>query len=257
LENAEFEAEAKSIVQTAHENDLILRALGATAFRIHCPNYLKLHDAMNRKLSDLDFAAYSKGKNKAKDVMAKKGYLMDRNAEMVLSISGRFIATNPVSKLHADVFFDELSFCHKISLKGRLEKDFPTIPLAELLLEKMQIVKLNEKDIKDSILLLREHGVGPADDETINHEHIADIMSKDWGFYYTFTTNMKKLKDSLNKFDVLGQEDRDDVALKIDKILELVEAKPKSLSWKIRARSGTKMKWYNDVEEIYTVEKVG
>lgn len=160
MENSEFEAEAKKIVQAAHDKGVILRALGATAFRIHCPNHLKLHDAMNRSLSDLDFAAYSKARSKVGNIMAEQGYLMDRNAQMVMSISGRFVVTNPVSKLHADVFFDELNMCHKINFKDRLEKDFPTIPLAELLLEKMQIVKLNEKDVKDSILLIREHEVG-------------------------------------------------------------------------------------------------
>ena len=257
MENAEFEAEAKKIVQTGHENGVILRALGATAFRIHCPNHLKLHDEMNRTLSDLDFAAYSKAKNKVGDIMTKNGYLMDRNAQMVMSISGRFVVTNPVSKLHADVFFDELSMCHKINFKGRLEKDFPTIPLAELLLEKMQIVKLNEKDLKDSILLIREHEVGPDDKESINYEHIADIMSKDWGFYYTFTTNMNKLREALKRYDVLGAEDRSDITTKIGKLLEHVDAKPKSMGWKMRASTGTKVKWYKDVEEIYGSEKVG
>ncbi len=82
-------------------------------------------------------------------------------------------------------------------------------------------------------------------------------MSKDWGFYYTFTTNMNKLRDSLSRYDVLSAEDRNDITSKIGKILEHVESKPKSLGWKMRARSGTKVKWYNDVEEIYGSEKVG
>jgi len=146
--------------------------------------------------------------------------------------------------------------CHKIDFRGRLEVDFPTIPPAELLLEKMQIVKLNEKDLKDSIVLIREHDVGPEDKEAINYDRISEVMSKNWGFYYTFTGNMNKLRNSLSRFDALSQEDRDDITTKIDKMLEQVEERPKSMSWKMRARTGARMKWYRDVEEVYCSETI-
>jgi len=78
----------------------------------------------------------------------------------------------------------------------RLEIDYPTISLADLLLEKMQIVKLNEKDILDTIVMLREHDVGEGDKETINSDRVSGLLSDDWGFYYTVTTNLGKIKSA-------------------------------------------------------------
>jgi hypothetical protein len=150
-----------------------------------------------------------------------------------------------------DVFFDQLNMCHKIDFRNRLEIDFPTMPLAELMLEKMQIVEFTEKDAKDSIMLLREHNVGDKDSETINQGYIARLLSKDWGFYYTVTTNLKKMRDSfVDEFgkDHLSTEDGEDVKKKIDLLLARIEEEPKEMRWKMRARIGTKKLWYQEVE---------
>ena len=127
---------------------------------------------------------------------------------------------------------------HVIDFKGRLEVDYPTIPLADLLLEKLQIVHINEKDIKDSILLLLEHDVGEGDKETINMKRITKIMAEDWGFYYTSTTNLKKIGTFLPKYTNLTDEQRLAITSKIEKLLQGIENEPKKLGWKVRARVG-------------------
>ena len=83
---------------------------------------------------------------------------------------------------HIDIFFNKLDFCHPVIFIGRLEVEELTLPLAELLLEKMQIVKINEKDLIDTIMLLREHPVGDADNETINAKVITSTLGNDWGY---------------------------------------------------------------------------
>ncbi|MFX1561305.1 MAG: hypothetical protein ACFFBL_12015, partial [Promethearchaeota archaeon] len=145
-------------------------------------------------------------------------------------------------------FLDRLEMCHKIEYKKRLEIDSPTVPLAELLLQKMQIVKISEKDIIDTTMLLLAHDLGESDADTINAKHIADILSKEWGFYYTVTTNLKKVASLMREFDVLEEKDKDIVGNRIDKLLKILDDKPKSRSWKMRARVGTSKKWYKDVD---------
>ncbi|MEM2630749.1 MAG: hypothetical protein QXN41_06070, partial [Candidatus Bathyarchaeia archaeon] len=100
--------------------------------------------------------------------------------------------------------------------------------------------------------LLNDHKIGDEDNkETINAEYIADLLSKDWGFYYTVTTNLNKIKDLINSYSqVLTQDKIADVKTKIDTILDKIEKKPKTMSWKMRAKVGTKVKWYKEVEEI-------
>jgi len=109
-------------------------------------------------------------------------------------------------------------------------------------------VRLNEKDVKDTLVLLREHDIADTDEESINASYIAKLMSQDWGFYYTLTTNLVKVKNSLASYPILSEDDQTDIASKIDRLLDRIESEPKSMGWKMRARVGSKKKWYNDVE---------
>jgi len=252
----DFEGEAVRIVDEAKKANLTLRVLGATAFRIHSPNNIKIHDQMNRKISDLDFMAYSKDRRKIERFFTEElGYEAVRAALTPGLFAGRCIFINKSGgNSHADVFLDRLEMNHIIDFKNRLEIDYPTITLSDLLLEKLQIVHINEKDIKDSILLLVEHDVGETDKEQINMKHIAKIMAEDWGFYYTTTTNLRKIESFLSKYENLTPEQRATVSSKIQKLLQGIEDEPKKLGWKIRARVGPSKKWYNEVEEVERAE---
>jgi len=149
-----------------------------------------------------------------------------------------------------DVFFDKLEMCHTIDFRNRLRLDKPTITLADMLLEKMQIVKINEKDIIDTIVLLRAHDIGENDKDKVNIKYVSKLLSNDWGFYYTVTMNLKKVKELCKKYNVLSNEDMKDVTSKIDRILEKIEKEPKSMKWKMRAKIGPSKKWYKEVEEV-------
>ena len=152
--------------------------------------------------------------------------------------------------MHVDIFLDKLEMNHDVSFQNRLELDPLTIPLVDMLLEKMQIVHLEEKDMVDTTMLLREHDVGKAGPETIDADYVAKLLSDDWGFYYTCTTNLKKVSDKLATYQELSQEDREDVRKKIEKLLKIIEAQPKSMRWRLRARVGPSKKWYREVEEV-------
>ena len=158
----------------------------------------------------------------------------------------RLIYNHPSTGLHVDVFIDKLDFCHQIPWAGRLEIDDPTIPLAELLLEKMQIIKLNEKDVIDTIMLIREHSIGNNDNEIINADLVAAMCSKDWGLWRTITMNLKKVDENLHGYDWLIPEDREVVHSRIGEVQKIIEGTPKSIKWNMRSKVGDKVKWYND-----------
>jgi len=113
----------------------------------------------------------------------------------------------------------------------------------------MQIVRINEKDIKDTLALLLEHEMGKSDKETIDVELITKTLSEDWGFYYTVTTNLGKVRTFMDTYK-LTEEDRAVINKKLDTLISAIENQPKSLRWKLRAKVGTKQKWYNEVEEV-------
>jgi hypothetical protein len=257
MQHEEFERQALAIVEQAEQRGIQLRLLGAVAFRIHCPAHQDLQVSMNRVLTDLDFAAYYK-QEKAIDkfFMGELGFESQTAALTPGLMLGRKIYLDPTdSRPHVDIFFDKLNMCHVVSWeKGRLALDKPTITLADLMLEKLQIVHINEKDVKDVMMLLLEHDIGDSDNEVVNGKYISAIMGKDWGFYYTTTTNLNKIKSLLGQYDALSSADRELISGRIDKLLGMIDSEPKSLGWKLRAKVGTKKQWYNDVEEVERAE---
>jgi len=135
-------------------------------------------------------------------------------------------------------------------LGDRLEVDYPTLPLAELLPRKMQIAKLTEKDVIDTITLLREHEVDETDKETVNGKRIARLCAADWGLWRTVTGNLNTTMEHMLSYTQLTESDKEDLRRKIAKILKHLEKEPKPLSWRMRSVVGEKKKWYQDVEEV-------
>ncbi len=248
--DALMKEEGPRIVREGAKRGLHLRLLGAIAFQYHCPKYNFLTAKLHRQLSDVDFAAYNSERATIEKMMHEFGYA---DQPMISALFGhqRLIWDNKSNGLHVDIFFEKLEMNHNIPFAGRLEIEEMTIPLSDMLLEKMQIVHINEKDIVDTVILLREHSIGnSAAPETIDTGYLAKLLSNDWGFYYTVSTNLKKVEDRLKLYQELTEEDRVDVSAKIQKLLGILEKAPKTLAWKLRARVGAKTKWYQDVEDV-------
>jgi hypothetical protein len=154
--------------------------------------------------------------------------------------------------LHVDVFLDRLEMNHDIPFENRLDLVQLTIPLADMLLEKMQIVRITEKDYIDAMMLLREHSIdNDGDDpEAIDASYIAKLLSKDWGFYYTVTSNLTNVNNRLSQYNDISEDDREDITRKTRALVKRIEDEPKPLSWKMRSRVGPKSQWYRVVEEV-------
>ncbi|MCX8188925.1 MAG: hypothetical protein N3F64_04380 [Nitrososphaeria archaeon] len=247
----ELADKAYKIVESAENNNVILRNLGSLAYRIHCSKFGYIQDELGRKFSDIDFASYSKFRVNVRKLYANNGWIEDQYFTKIFGHKRLLYYYGSDKKVHSDIFFDRLEFNHVIEFEGRLEMDKPTIPLAELFLEKMQIVMLNEKDVIDTIMLLREHEVGEGDNEQINAPYIAKILAVDWGFWKTVTQNMEKVKSYTTNSTKLSEEDKKVIIERIEKLSKKIDNEEKSLSWKLRARVGEKKKWYKDVEEVY------
>jgi hypothetical protein len=118
----------------------------------------------------------------------------------------------------------------------------------------MQIVQINEKDIKDAIILLLGHDVGEGDADNINGRYIASLLANDWGFWYTTTTNLDKVIFFSSKYDQLSDSEKATVARKVDMLRKYIDDHQKTAKWKVRAKIGPRQRWYRDVEERYGSE---
>ena len=149
-----------------------------------------------------------------------------------------------------DVFLDKLQMCHVIDFKGRLEVDAPTVPLAELLLQKLQIVEVDEKDVQDTLILLREHEIRDNDEDGINGAYVASTLAKDWGFNLTVTKNLSMIQDGLKNYPGLEPADEEVIASRIVELQNRINEAPKTTSWKMRARLGESVRWYTVVDKV-------
>jgi hypothetical protein len=202
---------------------------------------------MKRDLTDVDLAARSDQRREVRAWLESLGFVVDQDL-LVATEGKRYCFGDPGSDLFVDIFFDELYFCHPIPLRDRLKLDYPTITPTDLLLEKTQIVEINPKDIKDSIVLLLEHPLDASGEDAIDHTYVAKVLASDWGFYYTVTTNLARLRRDLADWE-LSTDQRRIVSERIDGLERAIEDEPKTGRWRIRARIGPRKRWYQEVAE--------
>ena len=259
-----FIDESLRILRAASEAKVALKMLGGLAIKVHSLNEKEFANRLGRsaelgqEYSDIDFATYYKSREEVKRVMESLGY-SKRPSTMSTSASQRQIYFHPKGWFYIDVFWDKLKAAnHPIKFRNRLEIDQTSIPLADLLLEKLQIISFSRKDMIDTLLLLKAHAVAEKEEsETIGTDRVAHVLSRDWGFWHTVTTNLRGIKEYVKKMTVLSPQELSGLIAKVDQILSTINLTPKSLRWRLRAVVGTKKKWYNPVETEETVGGFG
>jgi hypothetical protein len=240
-------AEVRRILHRCDEARVRLRLLGSAAFQLRCPRYGGVAQ-QDRQFRDIDFAGLQKEAGEVRELLSSLGYAEDREV-FVLSEGGRAIFDH-ANGLHIDIFYDVLDFCHPIRLNGRIDADPPTLPFAELLLTKLQIVQINEKDLLDAIVLLLEHELGETDAGVINAARIAKLCADDWGLWRTASMNIAKVNALAGALSSISEPDRRRVSEQSTRLLEAIKSHPKPLAWRLRAQIGDRVKWYKDVEEV-------
>jgi len=243
--------EARRLTDEAARQGLVLRVMGPIALHFHFPQYVELYRRMerlgDRVFTDIDYAAYGKQRGKIVPFFESQGYDLERRSA-VLSGGERHIFFGDRIPM-IDVFYDRLNYNHPIDYRGRLEIHPQCVSLADLLLQKLQIVQINDKDLKDAMLLLLAARVGVHADGEIEAPYVARIMAEDWGFYHTATTNLGKVKAAVEHVPALGEAEKAVIVGNAEELLLTLEREPKSGKWKRRAETGTKKPWYNEVSD--------
>ena len=241
--------EAGRLIAAGGTRGITARLLGGMAIKMHSPS--AGHRALERSYPDIDLVVPSKNGRDVEPFLLGEGYTANRTFN-TLSGAKRQLYYDLPNNRQIDVFVGSFEMCHKLPIADRLAVEPLTLPLAELFLTKAQIVALNRKDVLDLTALLLDHEVGPGDAETINSSVVADLCAKDWGLYTTVTLNMQKLTDIQAQGGVeLDEAQQELVAKRLMALKDAIDAAPKGISWKMRARVGTRVRWYEEVEEVH------
>ena len=241
------ESDAKRVIDAAREQNVCLRVIGGLAFKLRCPS--AQHRAQARKYGDLDLVGYRKQRSEIQSVLEGLNFNPNRRFN-ALQGHRRLLFVHPDETYDIDVFLDVFPMCHELNFVGRLEKDTYTVPLPDMLLSKLQVVQLNEKDVLDMLALLQDYEVTEGNDhEVLNTRFINSLCGSDWGWYKTVTINIDKLLSMMG--DYLGAgETADIVGKRLRHLKEEIESCPKSLKWRSRALIGERQRWYELPEDM-------
>jgi hypothetical protein len=237
--------EGERLLALAHDQNAAFALLGGVAVRLHAP---EVPASLHREYKDLDFAVPKGGTSSAGKLLSDAGY----EPQVVFNAMNgkeRLLYHDTQHGRQVDVFVGAFRMCHEIPLSERVKPGDATVPLAELLLTKLQIIELNEKDIRDTVLLLHGHEVADHDDDAVNGARVAELCAADWGLWRTITRNLERCEPHVGEY-ALPDEKTTQIRNRLAQLLARIEAAPKSRAWKMRDRIGERKRWYDLPEEV-------
>ena len=253
---AERIAEAKGIIDAARARDVVLRLIGGLAVRFHCDSL----DFCERDHGDIDLVGHRGDSNRIASLFADLGF--EEIVHVRQATGGRQLQFaredrqrveraryEPPANDHIDVFLDTFKMDHAIDLTERLYLDDYTVTVSDILLTKLQMAHLNEKDERDIFTLLQDLKLGTAEDPgTIDVPYLARLCAHDWGLFHDVELNLARLRERLDAYP-LSPDERVRVRANLARLQEAIEVHPKSGIWRLRAKIGEHRPWRNQVEE--------
>ena len=237
--------EALALARGAADASLGLKLLGGLAVRVLCPDF----PPRLRRDQDIDFACVTKQRKKVADYLDQAGCEPDRRFNNLNGDRQMYFAAP--SGRPIDVMVDRLSMCHVLDFRPSFDRQPFTIDAVDVLLSKLQIVELNEKDLRDIVHLLAALPLGGGSQASIDTDRFRKLLGADWGWWRTVTGNLAKMEELLGERPALIPDDRvyEPVA-QAGRLLELAVEAPKSMKWKLRANVGERVRWYELPEEV-------
>lgn len=239
--------EAARAMDAVEAAGLEMRLTGGVAIATISPSALR--PPLQRTYGDIDFVGRRKDVREIECLFAALGYVAE---EEFNSLHGerRLFFIDRENQREADVFLDNVDACHQLQLRDRLAIRPRSLPAADLLLSKLQVVNTTPKDYQDAIAVLADHEVVERDGpEGIALERIEEVCCNDWGWWKTVTMvagPTLEMARKLHEEGKIGPEAGERLAL----IAEQLETAPKSRKWKLRARVGERVSWYEEPEDL-------
>jgi len=205
----------------------------------------RIPEALRRHSSDIDIIVRKQDRRAVKPAMEALACLPASEFNL---LNGRERMIFYAGETKIDVFVEQFRMCHVLDLGGRIPLCPLTLPPSDLLLTKLQVVKLERKDMIDTAALLLAIPQKEGDPERIDTRYLGRLLGADWGLWRTATGTLASVRDEAH---VLCN----DAALAarlcaaIDALAAAIEAAPRSLGWKMRAVLGERTAWYELPEE--------
>lgn len=240
-------AAGRAVIETAASRGLQVRLLGGVAIWLRASE--EARSTLGRPYADIDLIAHRKESRKLRDLLSASGYLSDETFN-ALHGATRLLFYAPDRSYQVDIFLDRFEMSHKFDFTSRLEIEQLTLPAADLMLTKLQVGQLTEKDVRDIALLVLSHEPGDRDaGGVMNLAVIAAACAADWGLFTTAADNLEATARLLPTLEVL-ERPQQLIRDRMDTVRQAIEQEPKGTRWKLRARVGKRLPWYETPEEV-------
>ena len=238
--------EGRRLIALLDASDVRARLLGGVGVALHGHGHAP--EVLRREYADLDFVVRRRDGASFRGILEGAGYEPNR----------RFNALHGHRRLlyydgngrQIDAFLGDFAMCHALDLDDRLTADGYSIAPADLLLTKLQIVQINDKDLFDVLALMVDHAVGDDPAETIERARVAAVLGRDWGWHTTVTDNLVQLARRLDGLADLADDVRARLLSAIADLVAVADSAPKTIRWRARARVGRRIPWYELPEEV-------
>ena len=243
-EPTELAAQARRLIDLATEQGLVLRLLGGLAIQLLTPEL----PARTRTGQDLDFGSVRASRKGLTALLEQQGFVGDRNFNALYGDKQMYF-THAETGLAVDVMVDRIHMCHTVEFAARATMLPYTLSPTDLLLSKLQIVELNDKDLDDILRLLTHFPLAEAADG-LDLRVISDLVGDDWGWFKTISLNLDRisarLADGLPEAIAGGEHDP---AAAVETLRSTLADAPKSRRWRLRDKVGERKRWYDLPEE--------
>jgi hypothetical protein len=239
-------AESARVIDAARAAGVPIRLTGGLAIRRRHPSASL--PPLARTYADIDLAASSKGGHRAiTQLMVRLGYVPDQEFNS-LHGNERLYYADTTNGRHIDVFVDAVRMCHVIQFKNRLDFLDDTLSVSDLLLTKLQIFQLNEKDVLDILAILRDQTLRAGAHDALDSDYLQQVWGNDWPIWRTSTGTLDAVRRAAST--ILDGEGAKQVLKNVDALQEILRTGRKSLRWKVRAQVGDRVRWYELPEEV-------
>jgi hypothetical protein len=243
-------AVAVELIEQANEREIRARVIGSTAIYLHCEAAAQAISRAGRAGKDIDLVVAGRDRKQIRELLESNGYEIDR--DLLVAMEGsRYSFANPRTGIGLDVFFDRMEFCHTIDLSKRLAEHEHTAAIEDLLLSKLQVHRLTRNDLSDAITILATHQVGLTGGlEEVDAAYVARLLGRDWGFHHTVVGNLDAVDAALG--EAADRLSEDELLRAGDGVIALrvaIDSEKKSRAWRIRAKVGERVQWWEDVDD--------
>jgi hypothetical protein len=236
-------AEAQRLVDLARADRLTLRIVGGIGVAINAPSIGSADPP--RTYHDIDLVAPA-GSAAVARCLTAAGYVPAQRFN-ALNGSERLLFHDPSGR-RVDVFMERISMCHVLDVRDRLTIHPWTLPPSDLLLTKLQIVEMTERDAQDVRALLTDNDLSN-DDDGIDRRRLRAVCAADWGWWRTIDGSLATLIERWRAETPNDETHTTSIARAVAIRADLAAA-PTSLAWRVRARIGERMRWYELPEEV-------